>query len=337
MEIIEIPTLVVQLDDSLDSFGVETTVPISNNVDEALTKENTSAVVDPVEENQANVKDIINGSVDIDINVASDAKASDNHNIIDHAEPICEMQQIAKELNICINDIGKQCDVNETPKTAEPDQSVTDLDNTLTDSPLNIEPVLSAVTYAEVLTTTADHPSTSTSVGNSNETDTPPQSNPMFFVDHEGSFNASNTPSIPIYDTISDDSYICDKTLTPVKHQKAPLRNAKSKKAPINANISKASPPEIVSDDDVEIIFDSPNMPSPLPKRKRPNVSEDLDDSVVFVSESLSSQPAVRANVNYIKINDVNGIKDKVKRANSLKKSRLLQRLKQQPPVKKIV
>lgn len=319
----ETPTVVVHLDDSMDSFStdnnkktcIETVENILKPLDDvsAAVPENSIAAAEIIAEPATDQDAVGNASDSVD-------KIELPTKDIAETEACYHIQNMAIELNVSLTEIENDGDANDTLKAVDLDQSAVDFDATLTESKDPAEPTESKTSYADILKTSEPKPSTSI------DTPKPPASAILFFEDHEGSFSESSAPPVPLYDTISDDSFICDKTITPA-------RNPPSSKL-LRKIANKHKPPsEEDDDDDVEIIFDSPNMPSPLPKRRRTNVSTtDLDDSVVFVSESLSTAPAIRSNVNYIAINNAKYLKNKaINTQTKLKKKRLMQALKHTP------
>lgn len=320
VEIIEMPSVVVQLDDSLDSFPADIKKKPVTNTDNARSSPiNTESV--PKHETE----EIKTSPVEtLDLPKSDTIVSKDENDLDQQNQEICVIQQMAIDLNVSLNGIEKECDQNDTLKPVESDQPPVDFDVTLTELPETEVSSNGIGTYADVLKS-AEKPLPSSTIISAK----PSSSEILFFEDHEGSFNDTNIPAIPLYETISDDSFICDKTLTPVKPQRAQK---------LARQITKHKIQPTRDDDDVEIIFDSPNMPSPLPKRRRTIVNTDLDDSVVFVSESLSTAPAVRANINYININSSKFTKNKPNKLKTTQNKRLMQqRLKHQPPAKRIV
>lgn len=328
VEIVEMPTVIVHLDDSMDSFAADNKPDVTIKSAEKFSTSTNDASSEMQESKEIAVAvSEDNVVIPAEKDVGDTNKADSTNEAIENKLPetSCEIKQIAHDLNIFLNEMDNENDANETLKAVDLDTQDVDLDITLTET--NDPPGSSKSSYADVVKTAEPQqciPNETVTI-----TVAKPSSPPtLFFEDHEGSFSQSNVPSIPLYDVISDDSFICDQT--PAKHKKPSKPSKKNGKQKIKQTLPKDA------DDDVEIIFDSPNMPSP--KRRHRNLSSNLDDSVVFVSESLSTAPpSIRANVNYISINHAQSVKEKISKIQSqLKKKRLMQRLKKSP-VKNIV
>lgn len=101
---------------------------------------------------------------------------------------------------------------------------------------------------------------------------------PLFFDDKHGSIDHDIVSQVPLYDPISDDSFICDKTLTP--HRSTP----KARAQPLKRTARLVQRPIATSQP-----IDLDNLPPAKVSRKRQSQAAGLDDSVIFVSETISS------------------------------------------------
>lgn len=164
---------------------------------------------------------------------------------------------------------------------------------------------ITATTTARTTATTTATPSTTTTI-TLGKTSQPGvfiiNETPLFFKDRRGA-TENEVRHVPLYDSISSEDSFFDKTLTPTSGRQ-----------------SKRSMPTIDLSDSISI--DNQIMPSPSVKRKR----KKLDDSVVFVSESILSTSEA---LDFIPIPKVYNSDNQPRTRN---KSKQLQSRKQTPP-----
>lgn len=162
-------------------------------------------------------------------------------------------------------------------RTPEPQQTQQSNSSTSITTPIQMFP-----SYAAVL----KHTPTSMS------------SPPLFFDDKHGSIDHDIISQVPLYDSISDDSFIWDQTLTPQRNTPKSRFNYDKTVEPYPPGTSPQEPIDLVG---------SPPTTSTVCKASRKRKladSTDLDDSVIFVSETISNDMPKQTANSFITLNN---------------------------------
>lgn len=162
-------------------------------------------------------------------------------------------------------------------RTPEPQPNQRSNSSTSTTTPIQMFP-----SYAAVL----KHTPTSMS------------SPPLFFDDKHGSIDHDIISQVPLYDSISDDSFIWDKTLTP-------QRNTPKSRFNYDKTV-ELYPPGTSPQEPIDLVGSPPTTSTVCKASRKRKLADstDLDDSVIFVSETISNDMPKQSANSFITLNN---------------------------------